>query len=403
MKSNAMKILVLSRILPNSSDMNRGIYVFRQSKALSSICSIDVVAPIAFWDRIKSSIGRCKKVNKIEYIDGLEIQHPIYFHIPGIFRNMNGFFMFLSLYFYHKNRHQNHKWDVILSHFAYPDGFFAVLLGKALGIPVFISCLGSDINSLANKISTKKMIKWALGESEKVFVVSNSLKNKIIEIGIRKEKVVVVNNGIEINKYFVRDKEDFKKYYKIPKGDKIILYVGRLSKEKGVDVLIKAFSFIKDLNIKLYIVGGGPQEKILLRQAERLGLMDRIKFLGHMHHSEIPNLMNVADLFVLPSRSEGYPNVLLEALACGIPVLATDVGGITEIINNENLGIIVAADDPIQMAQGIYSALSKEWDRELLVKRVQHQSWEWSAQKLFLAITEPSCIENSSRYMKASC
>lgn len=398
-----LKVLILTRVFPNCADRLNGIYVFRQAKPLSLLCSVDVVAPVSLFEKAKRWAKRDGNIPISEEIEGLVIQHPVYFHIPRIFRQLSASFMFLSLYRYLKKRHTGERWDAIIGHCAYPDGLLCVMVGKRLRLPVFVTCHGTDVNVLSRIPSMRRLLKRALDQAVRVFTVSDSLKSRVADIGISPEKVIVINNGIDPKQFRIIDKAKARAHYGFPASEKILVFVGRLSREKGIDILIQALSILKDRNLLTVIAGGGPQGESLLELAYRSGLKDKVRFLGPLADSEIPRLMNAADLFVLPSRSEGYPVVLLESLACGIPALATRVGGVHEILCDEKLGIIVPPEDPIRLAEGIEAALDRTWDREYLANHVRHQTWEENARVTLQNISEALAAKDHRESMQAIC
>ena len=384
-KSNSneyMKILAITNLFPNSSEPTRGMFNFQQLKELAKFPEVEIkiIAPIPWFPRL-NIIRRWAKLVEIpekETIGGFEVYHPRYLVIPKIFRCLYGFFFFFGVFKVAKDINKIFKFDCILATWAYPDGFGSYLISKILKKPIVIKIHGTDINSYIKYYFRRKMICYTLKHSHKVIAVSDALKKKVIEIGVPEERIIVIPNGINTDLFRPMEKENCRKELDLPIEKKIVLFVGNLKPEKGLSTLIKACNQINKVEDKKYllvILGDGQLQKTLKNKVNQLNMMDIVRFEGRKPHDEIPIWINACDVFCLPSLNEGCPNVVLEALACAKPVVATNVGGIPEIISSESLGILVEPMNWESLAKAIIKALGKSWDYSKLKKSCWKYSW----------------------------
>jgi len=369
-----MKILIITNLFPNSKEPTRGVFNKQQFLELAKQCELKVIAPIP-WHKLSGVPAR-------ETIDGIDVYHPGYFMIPKIARSLYGLLFCLSLLPKIRRLYKKFKFDAIFATWAYPDAFGSCLIAKALKKPIVIKAHGTDINSYTRYFLRRKMIVWALSNSDKVIAVSSALKDQMVRIGVPSEKIEVIQNGVNTDLFKLMDQAECRGKLKLPFDKKIILYVGNIVKAKGVDVLIDAFVRLTG-DILLIVVGDGPYEKTLRARAGELGIEENVIFAGRVAHDEIRYYMNACDIFCLPSRCEGCPNVLLEAQACGLPVVASRVGGIPELIKTTNVGSMVKSDDVNELSTALLDALSKKWDKNLIRNSVAGYSWTDNASKLY--------------------
>lgn len=372
-----MKILIITNLFPNSKETTRGMYNKQQFMELAKLCELEVVAPIPWHHFSRTPVK--------ETIDEIEVYHPRYFMLPKIGRSLYGFFFFISLVGFVKKIYKYFKFDLIVATWAYPDGFGSFLITKVLKKPIVIKTHGSDINIRTKYFLRRKMISYALRNSNKVITVSNALKGKIVEIGVPEDKIAVIPNGVDTDLFKPMNQQGCREILGLPLTTKIVLFIGNLVHIKGVDYLMDAFSqvSVKYDSAILIIVGDGNLKGHFIKKAKCLGLEGKIKFISRQPHNKIPLWMNACDVFCLPSLNEGCPNVILETLACGKPVVATKVGGIPEIISSEDYGILVTPGNSIELAQGLQKALEKEWNPEKLHQYVSGRDWKANAEEIF--------------------
>jgi glycosyltransferase involved in cell wall biosynthesis len=243
-------------------------------------------------------------------------------------------------------------------------------LAKKWEVPLVISALGTIERKVAYEGSyTSKQIIEAMNFADRILSVSEDLKTHIVNLGIDENKVDVVPNGVDTEIFRPAGKEYARNVLNLPQEKKIVLFIGALRKIKGVDYLIEAAKSFVNKNTDLYMVGRDDGlRKSLEKRAEELKISGFIKFTGPVTHEEIPLWISAADMLVLPSLSEGRPNVVLEALSCEVPVVATDVGGIPELMVEGETGYLVPSKNPVQLSEKINKLLENESRREKMGK-----------------------------------
>jgi glycosyltransferase involved in cell wall biosynthesis len=249
--------------------------------------------------------------------------------------------------------------DLLYTPWAYPDGWAAVRLGHRAGLKVVIQVLGSDILLLDRFPARRRRTMEAVRSADGVVAVSRDLAEALLRMGVKPENIRTIYDGVDHKLFHPGDKAQERAILNLSGDEKVILFVGNLVTVKAVDVLMRASAQLmqEDKTIRLVIVGQGPSRTELDRLTRELGIVDRVRFAGSLPHSELPRWFRAADVFVLPSYSEGVPNVLLEASACGVPWVASRVGGIPEIAHL-GLSCLVPPNAPSELAQAIRETLA---------------------------------------------
>jgi len=377
-----MKILVFTSLYPNNIFPNLGVFIKERMRHVAQLydCEVRVVAPIPYFPRLKiSSHWLYSQVARTETQDGLIVEHPRYFMTPKIGMSTYGRMIYLSLLPFMKKLHKEFDFDLIDAHYVYPDGHAAVLLGKHFNKPVIVSARGSDINQFADMPLIRKKLCQTMQHTDHNIAVCGALKKAMVDIGAEPSKVTVIANGVDGAKFFPMDKKTAQRQLGLTDG-KIILSVGQLIPRKGMDILIKSFANVvqQSINARLIIAGEGPSRPHLLRLVDELGLRGWVHLVGAKAHSELNAYYNAADLFCLASSREGWPNVVMESLACGTPVVATNIWGTPEIITSESLGLLTERNVHA-MTQKLLQGINKQWDRELILQHIKEHTWERAA------------------------
>ena len=235
--------------------------------------------------------------------------------------------------------------DLIFAQYAFPDGFSSTVASKLLGTPCTIQVIGSDILVAARGMK-RRLIGWAVSRASGVICVSHELEALVRDMGAA--NTVVVPSPLDLS--------DLPQPIDMKRIEKRLITVAMLTKLKGLDVLLKAVHSIPD--VELLVVGDGPERANLERLAKSLELRDKVKFLGEVPHSEVWRHMLSSSVFVLPSLSEGLPRALLEAMACGLFIVASEVGGIPEVMRNGWNGILVEPRNPEVLREAIEKAIA---------------------------------------------
>ncbi|MFO0759442.1 MAG: glycosyltransferase family 4 protein [Byssovorax sp.] len=372
-----MNVLVFTNLYPSTVDPTLGMFNQHTFNALARRCPVRVVAPIRAWARFNRPLDVIRPLH--EHYTGLDAIFPAYWSIPSA-PVLHGAGMYLSSYPWVSRLRRSFPFDVIVAAWAYPDAVAAARLAQRWDVPLVTAVLGSDVYELPRAFfGLKPQIEWGLGRAQRVLSVSRAMADRVAELGVPRERVIVQHNGVDGERFAVRDRDASRDAVGLPHRRKVIGYVGNLRTEKGSDVLIEAMDhLVNKLGVKdpeLVIVGSGELGPSLEKRVGALGLSSNVRFAGRKLHDEIPRWMNAFDVFCLPSRREGCPNVILEALASGKPVVASNVGGIPELVDEKN-GILVPSESPAALAQAFKDALERSWDPEALRGSVQFLSWD---------------------------
>lgn len=375
-----MKILVYTTLFPNHLHPNNAIFIKQRMFHFAKLkdCDIKVVAPIPYcppWPQLGKWYQN-SQIKRYEVMDGIEVFHPRYPLIPKLSMPVHGLSLFLSSIELLKKINHTFSFDLIDGHYIYPDGFAAVLLGKALKKPVVLSARGSDINQFTQFKFIKPMLRYALNHADHVISVCDALKQEMVDLGINNGKISVISNGVDSNQFYPVDKNKARNKLALPHNKKIILSVGSLIPRKGFHVILDSLPRLlqKDTNIHFYIIGEGPFRSSLERQIESLNLTKHVFLVGERPNRELKTWYSAADVFCLASSREGWANVIMESLACGTPVVATNVWGAPEILISTDIGMLVERT-PEALYNVLKTALETTWDRKRIRDHVKDRNW----------------------------
>jgi len=382
-----MRILTFTSLFPNAADETQGIFVHKRMQALASRpgCAVDVVAPVPFSSSFLpvAAWRKSARVPRHEQIDGLTVHHPRYPLLPGISLPVQGLSMFLSSYPLVHKLHRRHAYDCIDAHFVYPDGFAAVLLAGTLQLPVVVSARGSDITIYPSFKSIRQFLLWTLRRADALVAVSSSLRSIMLSLGARAENISVIGNGVDTERFFPVPIKEARQALGIRSDALVLVAVARLVESKGHAHLLHALSQLcpRFPKLHLYCIGDGDQRRSLEQLAGQLRLENCVSFMGSVPNDALRNWYSAAEVSCLASSREGWPNVLLESMACGTPVVATRVGGIPEVVVSPKLGLL-ADRTPEGFAAALEAILTRAWDREVIAAHARTHSWNLVAAQL---------------------
>lgn len=380
-----LKILLVTNLYPNRYEPTRGIFTKQIVDGLKKSHQVQVVAPTPWIPNIfrklkKSSI---EKLNYETEYDGIKVYHPEYLVIPKIGRWLYGFLFFLGIFRTIKRIKKEFNPDVINVHWMYPDAFGTVLCAKLLGIPVVTHSLGCDINEYAKYPSRRFFISQALKHSNHNIAVSEELRQKSIQLGANPNKTTTIMNGVNQELFGHQDKKQLREKLHLPQDKTLLLFAGNFNVEKGLAVLIQAFNKISTNHPQtlLVVVGSGPLEQEIFSLVAQLGLEEKIIFKGRVAHDAVPNYLSAVDFLCLPSLREGCPNIVLEALSSGTPVLSSRVGAVPEMLasSNDRLGDMAAPGDVDDLARLLHESLTSKWNTPV---SFSWMNWQESADKI---------------------
>ncbi len=378
------KLIVFSSLFPSSVRPHAGIFIRERMFRVGAHLPLTVVSPVP-WFPCQGWLRRWKPdyrplPARMETQAGVSVFYPRFLAAPGFLRRLDGLSMALcSAPLLRRLKNSGH--NLIDAHFAYPDGYAAVRLGRWLGLPVTITLRGTEV-PLAKSGSRRKRMLLALTGAKRVFSVADSLKRHMAGLGADAAKIRVVGNGVDTSIFHPLDKSAARRALGIADAARVLITVGGLVERKGfhrVNELLPALKG-KHPHLVYLIVGGASPEgdwsERLRRQVATLGLEDTVRFLGPMPSAALKEPLSAADVFVLATANEGWANVLLEAMACGLPVVATDVGGNREVVCRDELGLIVPFGQPEALRDALDRALAASWDRETIIDYARANGWD---------------------------
>ncbi|MBP9085852.1 MAG: glycosyltransferase family 4 protein [Kofleriaceae bacterium] len=394
-----MRVLIVTKIFPNAVEPLSAPFNRQQFAALANHCDVEVLATIPWFPGAsllgqRSSAGALAAVPAAEEIAGLRVRHPRTLFLPRMAHGTWGPLYAASLAPL-VPRYRG-RVDVVLGSWAYPDGFAAVLFAQALGVPAVVKLHGSDINSLAEMPGPRRMLQWALPRAARIVAVSRALADKVVELGVAPSRIALVSNGVDSERFTPRDRQTARHSLKVPADARLALYVGNLKPAKGVLDLLSAAAAVVDANPRNYLalVGGGESASAIAEAATALGpeRASRVLRLGALSADQVALWMAACDILVLPSWNEGTPNVVLEALASGRRVVASNVGGVPDLLTDATLGVMVPPRQPAQLAATLIHQLTVSYDPTVVAAKGARGGWATSAEALFNVLRDAVAV-----------
>jgi glycosyltransferase involved in cell wall biosynthesis len=378
-------VVGFTTLFPNSAQPGAGLFVRERMFRLGKHFPLTVVAPVP-WFPLQHLIRRWRphfrpNAPRAEVQSGIEVLHPRFFSVPGLFKCLDGWSLALCTLPLMVRLKRQGRLDVIDSHFAYPDGHAATLIGSWLKVPVTVTLRGTEVPISRTRIR-RRMLIAGLKRASRIFAVANALKAHVVAMGIAARDVVVVGNGVDTQKFQPLNRGEARRKLGIAPDAQILISVGGLVERKGMHRVIECLPLLKKRYPRIqYLIAGGASaegdwgEKLRQMVAD-LGLQDTVRFLGPVAPEELKVPLSAADVFVLATRNEGWANVFLEAMACGLPVVTTIVGGNAQVVCKPEYGILVPFGVPAELTEAIAAALHTGWDRAGIIEYARANSWE---------------------------
>lgn len=349
-----MRLLFVSNLFPNPAEPVLGIFNAQQVAALSKVCKVTVVAPTSY-------------ATPDEIRDGFRVIHPKFFHVPLLSRRLNGWLFARAI----EPVIRRERFDMVLASWAYPDAYGVMLVAEIRKFPFAAEVLGSDVNVYFENPTRKRQILRALRASRVVFAKSRALQTRLAAEGIES---VLDYNGIDRGRFHPLDRAEACRKLGLDPNRRRVLYVGNLFPVKGPVVLARAAKQLPQAEV--IFVGSGTEK------------INAGRCVGARPHDEIPLWMNACDVLCLPSLNEGLPNVVLEAMACGLPVVASRVGGVPEIVRESVNGLLTPAGEAAALATALRQALTLNWDPVAIRESVAAFDWDRGAAELIRVLEE---------------
>jgi glycosyltransferase involved in cell wall biosynthesis len=375
-----MKILTFTTLFPNKEQQSHGIFVENRLRHLlgSNEVTSRVVAPVPWFPSQSQFLGdyaRLARIPAAETRHGLPIAHPRYVAIPKIGMHLAPLLLYLGARRTVKRLiAEGFSFDLIDAHYFYPDGVAAALLGLELARPVVITARGTDVSLIGDYPLPRRMILWAARQAAGIITVCTALKTRLVEIGVAEERIRVLRNGVDLIAFRPCDRAIARSQYNIAAETPLLVSVGHLIERKAHHLVIEALALIP--GARLLIAGDGPEQAALQQLAIRLNVAERVQFLGRVAHERLPEIYSAADILVLASSREGWANVLLEAMACGTPVVASDVWGTPEVVAERAAGRLVKDRTGAAFAEAIRNLLALPPRREETRTYAEGFSWD---------------------------
>ena len=375
-----VRLLTFSTLYPNAAQPNHGVFVENRLRHLvaTGAASSTVVAPVAWYPRGlpgPAAWVRAAGVASVEHRHGFVVHHPRYAAIPRAGMSVAPALLYVAaLRAVRRLRAAGEEFDAIDAHYVYPDGVAAVRLGQTLGLPVVITARGSDVTQLPDFFAPRRMIRRALRRVDGLIAVSAALGARLVELGADPGRVTVLRNGVDLAQFSPPADRSALRAGLGVEGP-TLLSVGHLIERKGHGRVIEALRSLPDA-VRLLIAGEGQLEADLRGLAERLGVAERVRFLGAVPHGGLAGVYGAADILVLASSREGWANVLLEAMACGTPVVASPIPGNDEVVRAPAAGVIAGANTAAGVAAAVAGLLARPPARAATRAYAEEFGWE---------------------------
>lgn len=372
----ALNVLMLSTLFPDMSRPNFGVFVERQARELACRegVSVTVVAPVGLppWPLSRAAhYAALRALPRQERWKDLSVHRPRFPIIPKFGGRTNVTTMARAILPLVRRLHRETPFDVIDASFFFPDGPVAQRLSKALGIPYSVKARGADIHFWGARKGTRKLVKKAADGAAGLLAVSEAMRQSMIAMGIDGDKIRVHYTGVDLDRFQIADRDEAKAALGFA-GRPVILSVGALIPRKGQELLVRALPELPDA--VLLLAGQGQDRTALEKLSVDLGVEDRLGLLGGVAHGGLPRLFAAADVMALPSASEGLANAWVEALACGTPIVISDVGGARELVDRPVAGRIVERT-PQAIAEAIRAILADPPDRNAVRETALRFTW----------------------------
>ena len=375
---HSVRILTFTTLYPSAVQPQHGIFVETRLVKLveSGAVAARVLAPCPWFPFESRRLGRYAifaRIPREEVRHGLQVDHPRYPVLPKIGMNIAPVPLFAAVSsLVRRQIREGADFDLIDAHYFYPDGVAAVLLACAIGRPVVVTARGSDLNILARHPIPRRWIQWAARRADGLIAVSSALKQRLVELGIPAGRVRVLRNGVDLTRFRPHDRSTAQ--HALGMARRTLLAVGNLVALKRHTLMVEALAQLPDF--ELFIVGEGPERGAIEETARRFDVAGRVRLLGRVPQDRLPQIYSAAEFLLLVSAHEGWPNVLLESMACGTPVVVSDMEGITDIVGAVEAGRVVADVTPSRLADTIRHFAAAPPSRELTRRYAEQFDWQ---------------------------
>jgi glycosyltransferase involved in cell wall biosynthesis len=379
-----MKVLLLSRRYPSAVRPIHGIFVETRLRELLKTGEVQakVVAPVPwfpFKDQRFGEYAQFAATPRVEQRNGVEVHHPRYLLLPKVGMNLAPYAMALgALPTIRRLQRQGFDFDLIDAHYYYPDGAAAALLARWTDKPFVVTARGTDLNLIAQYPFPRKLILETAAQARASIGVCQALMDKLGDLGADRAKLHTLRNGVDLERFVLEGRAEARRRLGLAVEGRYLLSVGHLIERKGHHIAIEALPHLP--GVTLLIAGAGPEEAALKDLARRVGVADRLRWAGVVPQAELKWWYSAADVLALCSSREGWANVLLEAMACGTPVVATNIWGTPEVVSTPAAGVLMARRDASALAAAWVQLHTQLPTREATRTHAQTFSWDATTQ-----------------------
>lgn len=362
-----LRIAVVTAHFPSSAQPTHGRPAYQTVRVLSETCAVKVFYPHAVYPSFLRPRTRIYTGLDANYsLPGVEAGYYDYPAVPMLSRPFNGHLAARTLL----PHVRAFAPDLIFSYFLYPDGYAALKIGKALKVPVVVMGVGSDVHNIKDKFSAMRT-RAVVRKADFVLAISEDLRQRVIAMGALPSRTRAIVSGCDLSVFHPMDRFEARRKLNIDPLCESVVYIGRMDVRKGLRELVEASASLHAArpNMHVYLIGAGADRPIVDSAIQSANATAYIHALPECSFDDVALWMTAADLVTLPSYMEGCPNVVLEALACGRPVVATNVGGIPELMPPaivDQCGRLVPPRDPVALAEAIESVLDQTWDAQAI-------------------------------------
>lgn len=375
-----IRTLLFSTLYPSITRPVHGIFVETRLRELLKTGEVEtkVVAPVPWFPLTAQRFGEYAKFAATplrETRHEIDIYHPRYFLPPKVGMNVAPYTLaYAALPTIKGLIKAGFDFDVVDAHYYYPDGIAAGIIAKKLGKPFVVTARGTDLNLIADYPKPKKLILGTATQAAASIGVCKALMDRLAELGADAGKLNVLRNGVDLMRFQPVDRSKARQTLNLPEDRQILLSVGHLIERKGHHIAIEALADVPDA--LLLIIGDGPEKKNLEALATAKGVQNRVSFKGQLPNDSLKDWYSAADVLVLCSSREGWANVLLEAMACGTPVVATRIWGTPEVVACPAAGVLMDEPTPAGLVSAVNRLFANQPERSATRRYAEGFSWE---------------------------
>jgi glycosyltransferase involved in cell wall biosynthesis len=375
-----IRTLLFSSLYPSSVRPIHGIFVETRLRQLLGSGEVEakVVAPVPWFPSTAARFGEYAQfaaTPSFEHRNGLDVHHPRYLLLPKVGMNMAPYAMALgALPTVRRLQREGFDFDLIDAHYYYPDGVAAGLLARWLGKPFVVTARGTDLNLIPEYPFPRKLILQTAAQAGASIGVCKALMDSLQALGADGSKLHTLRNGVDLQRFVPEPRATARARLGLTEGGRYLLSVGHLIERKGHHIAIEALPALSD--VRLLIAGEGPERSRLQALATSLGVAERVSFLGVVPQTDLKWWYSAADVLALCSSREGWANVLLESMACGTPVVASNIWGTPEVVSEPAAGVLMAQRDAVSLTQAWHQLMALAPTREATRAHAERFSWD---------------------------